>query len=57
MIDIDECLHSTDGCEQACVNTEGSFTCDCFAGYELINATQCEGTVIIKLKSILQCQS
>lgn len=28
----DECEEHTDGCSDVCVNTEGSFYCECFAG-------------------------
>ena len=31
--DIDECLRNTDGCLQDCVNTVGSFSCECAAGF------------------------
>ena len=33
--DIDECALDTDGCEQDCINTPGSFQCDCFEGFLL----------------------
>ena len=42
--DIDECANdSTDGstegsqnvCNQMCKNTNGSFSCECFSGYQL----------------------
>ena len=45
-IDIDECNgNSTIVCSQQCVNTPGSYQCDCYDGYQPIdvNATQCEG--------------
>lgn len=33
--DINECLRGTDGCSEnaGCINTVGSYTCECFAGY------------------------
>ena len=34
-VDIDECVLSTDGCGQSCVNTPGSFMCNCSEGYVL----------------------
>ncbi|XP_022801632.1 mucin-like protein isoform X1 [Stylophora pistillata] len=38
--DIDECsLGSNGGCSQVCINTPGSFTCDCRKGY-LLNIDQ-----------------
>ena len=42
-LDIDECSNGTDLCEQKCVNTEGSYHCECMNGYQLRNATHCEG--------------
>ena len=33
--DIDECERNTDGCEDGCRNTEGSFECACGNGYRL----------------------
>ena len=33
--DIDECAEVNGGCQHTCVNTEGSFLCDCDDGYEL----------------------
>ena len=33
--DIDECSATTHGCEQGCLNTEGSYTCTCGEGYVL----------------------
>ena len=32
-------------CTQQCINTPGSYECDCYDGYRAItaNATQCEG--------------
>ena len=44
--DIDECANrSTIDCTQQCINTPGSYECDCYDGYRAItaNATQCEG--------------
>ena len=34
-IDIDECELDTDGCHQQCINTPGSFMCNCSDGYLL----------------------
>ncbi|KAI0236513.1 hypothetical protein LSAT2_012938 [Lamellibrachia satsuma] len=31
--DIDECARKTDGCQQICVNTKGSFKCACADGF------------------------
>jgi len=46
-LDIDECANrSTIDCTQQCINTPGSYECDCYDGYQEINTndTQCEGT-------------
>ena len=47
LTDINECVNrSTIDCTQQCINTPGSYECDCYDGYRAItaNATQCEGT-------------
>ena len=36
-IDINECVANTDGCDQGCQNTIGSFQCTCDSGYVLSN--------------------
>ena len=48
-VDIDECSVGTDDCGQECVNTEGNYTCQCFPNYRLINATDCEGIIIMNI--------
>ena len=43
-IDVDECSESTDGCEQTCNNTVGSYMCSCGSGYRLANnGLMCNG--------------
>lgn len=37
--DIDECATDNGGCEQTCINTEGSYHCCCDCG----NALNCDG--------------
>ena len=45
--DIDECAEGVDKCRQKCVNTIGSFHCDCYAGYGLrSNNRNCKGDYI-----------
>lgn len=39
-VDIDEC-QEPHVCHQLCTNTNGSYTCGCKAGYELINSKDC----------------
>ncbi len=42
--DIDECALGTDTCQQVCVNTPGSYLCECYIGYELNgDGTTCNG--------------
>ena len=45
--DIDECMEDIDNCTQLqeCVNTAGSFTCSCIAGYQFSSTSSllCEG--------------
>ena len=43
-LDIDECTTGTHNCtqNQQCVNSPGSFVCECISGYELLNEL-CEG--------------
>ena len=33
--DIDECLEEADSCRHICVNTNGSYTCQCLQGFRL----------------------
>ena len=41
--DTDECELNETQCEELCINTEGSYQCDCSEGYQLVGTTQCEG--------------
>ena len=41
--DIDECAENTDGCNQLCNNTIGSYFCDCNTGFELNDPLTCVG--------------
>ena len=46
LIDIDECSLDTDGCDQGCINTLGSFQCNCTEGYALNDdGFTCDGNV------------
>ena len=42
--DIDECM-GDHGCDQTCVNTPGSYYCNCERGFQPINNTECDGMV------------
>ena len=42
--DINECSTGTSDCQQFCINTNGSYYCDCETGYTLKNDnTSCDG--------------
>ena len=44
---MDECFLGTDGCNQNCVNTDGSYLCYCTPGYHLMSDQKtCAGTLI-----------
>ncbi|XP_054747410.1 dorsal-ventral patterning protein tolloid [Anastrepha obliqua] len=43
--EVDECKTFKHDCEQECINTLGSYQCDCFVGYELLSDRRsCEDT-------------
>ncbi|XP_078656045.1 uncharacterized protein LOC144902462 [Branchiostoma floridae x Branchiostoma belcheri] len=39
--DINECNRYNGGCEHVCVNTDGSYRCDCRDGYQLSGSMDC----------------
>lgn len=41
--DINECAVSNGGCNQACINTQGSYQCQCSTGFTML-ANLCQGT-------------
>ena len=43
--DINECAVNNGGCQHSCVNTDGSFSCECLPGYSLVNNTNCSGKI------------
>ena len=45
-LEIDECITRNGGCEHNCTNTEGSFYCSCFDGYQLSNDVYCSGVYV-----------
>ena len=47
ILDLDECQNSTHGCPQQCVNTRGSFKCECFTGYRKDSQGKCHGMFMI----------
>ena len=55
LVDIDECSQrNLHGCQQSCTNTNGSFFCSCYDGYELATDKQnCEGKLLQNDANIL----
>ena len=46
LLDFDECRARSDDCQQLCVNTQGSFRCECHSGYMLEKDRKaCQGTL------------
>lgn len=45
ILDIDECAEDNGKCNQICINTIGSYKCDCNEGYRMLygNTHTCEG--------------
>ncbi|KAI6653224.1 EGF-like domain-containing protein [Oopsacas minuta] len=44
-VDVNECADSNGGCQQKCVNTGGSYYCECGAGYNLaVDERSCYST-------------
>ena len=48
--DVNECVSpDNNDCEQTCVNTNGSYSCDCVIGYVLnADGHACDGRFILK---------
>ena len=44
--DVDECGDGSHNCSQICVNTPGSYYCNCQRGFQLVNGTECEGVCV-----------
>ena len=52
-LDVDECTIANGECEHECINTEGSFYCDCRGGHMLeSNNRTCEGNENLKAEII-----
>ena len=46
--DVNECSTSNGGCQHTCVNTAGSYQCQCRSGYTLSsNRRSCVGELIV----------
>ena len=51
--DIDECSEGISGCSQLCINTIGSYSCNCQSGYQFgIDNHTCLGKIINALTMI-----
>ena len=49
-LDIDECRTDNGGCDDSCINTQGSFLCFCDVGFSLsADRLTCQGRVSNKL--------
>ena len=47
-VDVNECLDNNGGCSDNCTNTNGSYYCSCFSGFELLSDNHnCEGNKMI----------
>ena len=49
ILDVNECLNNRAGCKHTCVNTNGSYYCECNNGFELsLDNHTCEGDYYIQ---------
>ena len=49
ILDIDECSDGSNNCAQNCINTAGSYRCNCNSGYTLAtDGSSCTGMVLCK---------
>ena len=45
LVDIDECSRGVHHCQHNCLNTPGSYRCNCRAGFDLLqDGGSCKGT-------------
>lgn len=51
--DIDECSFSSYMCQYQCINSLGSYSCECPEGYQLQGNRLCQGTSVIFLSLFL----
>ena len=53
-IDKDECNTNNGGCQHTCVNTAGSYQCQCRSGYTLSGNNQsCDGVLLYHIYKII----
>ena len=49
--DKDECALANGGCQHTCTNTDGSYICSCYSGYQLKpDGLTCQGKIMIFLR-------
>lgn len=53
--DIDECSFSSYMCQYKCVNSPGSYSCECPEGYQLQGNRLCQGTAVLLFSSPFSC--
>ena len=54
-IEINECQERSDLCEQTCINTNGSYDCQCNGGYTLnSDGLSCSGKQQLSMHVLLQ---
>ena len=53
--DIDECANANGGCQQQCINEEGSFRCECFDGFKSNENNFCVGKTIVYISMVYEC--
>ena len=46
VLDNDECQSDNGDCPQACINTAGSYHCQCWDGYKMNNDSNCTGELL-----------
>ena len=52
-LDLDECGARSHDCQQVCVNTEGSFRCECHSGFMLNrDRKSCQGIVTLHFLNV-----
>ena len=53
-VDVNECSTKNGGCQHTCQNVNGSYACQCKAGYTLnIDGHRCDGMFFINLYEML----
>ena len=59
--DVNECDLNNGGCDHSCINTVGSYYCECSDGQTLVNSTLCTGNklllacILLKYEILIGC--